>query len=71
MIEFNVKSCSECFCCDRNDFCEGYSCKLFEKLDPDHKYSPAIKHNKDYYETTPDWCPLRKQYIIISYESFK
>lgn len=65
MIELKVKTCSDCLCCDMNDFCSGYSCKLFRKI---HSKSSPIIDEDLYYEETPDWCPLRAVPIKISYD---
>jgi len=57
--ELIVENCTDCPFCETNDFCEGFTCKLDKEL--------IIKENKYAYPIDPEWCPLKKQDILVKY----
>lgn len=61
-MEIKVTSCSNCLFGDMNDFCEGYSCKLFKKITK--MYSPIIEDD-NYYQEIPEWCPLKTERVLV------
>jgi hypothetical protein len=55
-----ITGCSDCPCCDMNDFCSGYTCKIDKK--------ERIKEDENGIEITPDWCIIKKGPLTIKYK---
>ena len=54
-----------CFDCPFNyeyDMAVGYGCKL----DTENR---SIKQSKKYQPITPDWCPVKKDSVVVKYGS--
>lgn len=64
MKEIIIKGCKNCPVIDMNDFCPGWQCHLEEKENNSDPYT-IIQNDKKYIPITPDWCPLKKQSILL------
>jgi len=58
-MEKIISGCNECPLADMNDFCAGATCRLKDK---GHK---LIKEDNNYQLVTPDWCPLKKDFVLF------
>jgi len=56
-----ISGCTDCPCCDQNDFCSGYTCNL--KDAPKNQ----IKESKTFQRITPKWCPLKNNDLILKF----
>ena len=54
-----------CFDCPFNyeyDMAVGYGCKLDTE-------NMSIKQSKKYQPVTPDWCPVKKDSVVVKYST--
>lgn len=66
MKKIIIKGCEDCPAVDRSGW-GGHTCNLEEKdnLVP----GTIIPEDKRYIPITPDWCPLKKQPILLKFKS--
>lgn len=62
MTEIIVHGCNTCPACDENDMATGYHCKFLPH--PDNH----IHEDEKYQIITPEWCPLKKSPILLTYK---
>ncbi|MEK6829022.1 MAG: hypothetical protein AABY15_02765 [Nanoarchaeota archaeon] len=62
-----ITGCSDCPMCDMNDMASGYSCRLRDSSETSY-----IKEDlKKWQPVTPDWCPIKEQPILLTFNTEK
>lgn len=63
-MKLTITGCFDCPACDMLDMAPGYGCNL-KKRDDQGEYLYIEESKKTYTPITPEWCPLKKESIIL------